>query len=79
MSDLQDLIHTQAKIAYNLGVKREQERILKVLQPHAEHDEWCKDGCYWEDCSAPVVQYLIQKILETAVQENVNNTGQKDG
>jgi hypothetical protein len=60
------------------GVKQELERIIKVLKPHAEHEDWCKDGgCYPEDCSAPVVQYLIRKILETDLQENVNNTGQE--
>ena len=79
MSDLNDLIHTNAHRAYEQGVKREQERILKVLQPHAEHEDWCKDGgCYPEDCSAPLVQWLIQKILETDLQENVNNDGQKE-
>lgn len=61
-----------------LGKKLERERILKVLKPHAEHDDWCKDGgCYPEDCSAGIVQYLIDKILETNSQENVNNTGQE--
>jgi hypothetical protein len=77
MSDLNDLIHTNAMIAFNQGAQREQERILKVLKPHAEHDDWCADGCYSEDCSAPLVQWLIKKILETDLQENVNNDAQK--
>jgi hypothetical protein len=63
MSDLNDLIHTNAHNAFAIGVKTEQDRILKILQPHAEHDDWCKDGgCYPEDCSAGIVQYLIDKI-----------------
>jgi hypothetical protein len=61
-------------------VEIERNRILQVLKPHAEHKEWCKDGgCYPEDCSAPLVQWLIRKILETDLQENVNNDGQKEG
>jgi hypothetical protein len=45
------------------GADYERERIIKLLKPHAEHDDWCKDGgCYPEDCSAGIVQYLIDKI-----------------
>ena len=32
MSDLNDLIHTNAHNAYAIGVKTEQERIIKLLQ-----------------------------------------------
>jgi hypothetical protein len=32
MSDLNDLIHTNATIAFNQGAQREQERIVKLLQ-----------------------------------------------
>lgn len=32
MSDLQDLIHTNAVIAYKQGVEREQERIIQLIQ-----------------------------------------------
>lgn len=32
MSDLQDLIHRNAQLAYEQGVKNERERILKVIQ-----------------------------------------------
>jgi hypothetical protein len=72
------LIHTKAKWIKK-GESRERYRIVKLLQPHAEHEDWCEDGgCYPEDCSAPVVQYLIRKILETDLQENVNNDGQKE-
>ena len=31
MSDLNDLIHTNATIAYNQGVERERERIIKLI------------------------------------------------
>jgi hypothetical protein len=37
MSDLQELIHTNATIAYNQGVQREQERIIKILMDYAPH------------------------------------------
>jgi hypothetical protein len=32
MSDLNDLIHTNATIAFNQGAQREQERIIKLIQ-----------------------------------------------
>ena len=32
MSDLNDLIHTNAHRAYEQGVQREQERIIKLLE-----------------------------------------------
>jgi hypothetical protein len=32
MSDLNDLIHTNATIAFNQGAQREQERIIKLLE-----------------------------------------------
>ena len=32
MSDLNDLIHTNATIAFNQGVQREQERIIKLIK-----------------------------------------------
>lgn len=31
MSDLQDVIHINAKLAYEQGVKNERERIIKML------------------------------------------------
>jgi hypothetical protein len=67
MSDLNDLIHTNATIAFNQGAQREQERIIKLLKPHAEHDEaMCyfkgKRECYPEDCSAPLIQWVIALI-----------------
>lgn len=46
------------------GIKLERERILKLLEPLAQHDpEWCgKVGCYPEDCSAPHYEYAIELI-----------------
>ena len=38
MSDLQDLIHTNAVIAYKQGVERERERIIKLLEDEVRHD-----------------------------------------
>ena len=37
MSDLNDLIHTNATIAYNQGVERERERIIKILMDYGPH------------------------------------------
>ena len=37
MSDLNDLIHTNATIAFNQGVERERERIIKILMDYAPH------------------------------------------
>ena len=36
MSDLNDLIHTNATIAFNQGVDRERERIVKLLNVYFE-------------------------------------------
>ena len=41
MSDLQDLIHANATKAYNEGVERERERIIKLLE---DTDSVCS---YW--------------------------------
>jgi hypothetical protein len=66
MSDLNDLIHTNATIAYNQGVERERERIIKLLEPLAECD---KEVCgtdvethYGLDCDAFSFQYAINLI-----------------
>lgn len=45
-----------------LGKRREQDRILKILQPFAEHNELCESGCYPEDCDAPSFEYAIELI-----------------
>jgi hypothetical protein len=38
MSDLNDLIHTNATIAFNQGAQREQERIVKIIQNYGSED-----------------------------------------
>jgi hypothetical protein len=66
MSDLNDLIHTNAHRAYEQGVQREQERIIKLLEPLAECDkEVCgTDGetHYGLDCDAFSFKYAINLI-----------------
>jgi hypothetical protein len=66
MSDLQDLIHTNAHNAYEIGVKTERERIIKLLEPQAKHDESCyyKDelDCTFEDCHAYDYDQIIKLI-----------------
>ena len=37
MSDLQDLIHRNAQLAFEQGVKTERERIIKILMDYAPH------------------------------------------
>ena len=56
---------------------RELERILKILRSFAEHLDLCEQGCYPEDCSAPMFEVAIQEILGTGFQKNVNNDGHK--
>jgi hypothetical protein len=51
----------------SLGILKERERIIKLLKPLAEHDEeMCysegKQECYPEDCSAPLIQWVIALI-----------------
>jgi hypothetical protein len=38
MSDLNDLIHTNAHRAYEQGVQRERERITKIIQDYGSKD-----------------------------------------
>jgi len=47
VSDLNDLIHTNATIAYNQGVERERERIIKLLERYqgCQDDELCAYTC----------------------------------
>ena len=67
MSDMNDLIHSNARVAFDTGVKTEQQRILTILEPLAEHDEeMCyhegKLECWPDDCSAPLYQFAIDLI-----------------
>jgi hypothetical protein len=47
-------------------VKGERNRIIKLLEPLAKHDESCyeqgKVSCYFEDCHASSYQYAIELI-----------------
>jgi hypothetical protein len=46
MSDLQDLIHTNAHNAFGIGVKTERERIIKLLLAKDCGDDFCvHDEC----------------------------------
>ena len=47
---------------YLAGKAFERERIIKLLEPLAEHSELCELGCYPEDCSAPSYAYAIELI-----------------
>jgi hypothetical protein len=44
------------------GAEAERERIIKLLEPLAQHDKFCNQGCYPEDCSAPSYEYAIELI-----------------
>jgi len=49
MSDLQDLIHTNARLAYDQGVKHEQQRIIEIIENRIcfDHANGCEHGaCY---------------------------------
>ncbi len=49
-------------LAHLGGMRDEQLRIIKLLEPLAVHDELCKHGCYPEDCSAASYEYAIELI-----------------
>jgi ArsR family metal-binding transcriptional regulator len=55
-------LHQNIKSTWNQGAEAERERILKLLEPLAEHDELCKHGCYPEDCSAAQYEYAIALV-----------------
>lgn len=38
MSDLQDLIHRNAQLAFEQGAKTERERIIKLLEAEVQYD-----------------------------------------
>ena len=67
MSHSESYTDTGPTSAFYQGVDAEQERIIKLLKPLAEHDEdMCfsegKQECYPEDCSAPVIRWVIALI-----------------
>jgi hypothetical protein len=46
MSDMQDLIHTNAHNAFGIGVKTERDRIIKLLEAKDCGDDFCvHDEC----------------------------------
>jgi hypothetical protein len=48
MSDLQDLIHTNAHNAFGIGVKTERERIIELLDDRVCTDDFCNhDSCVY--------------------------------
>ena len=52
----------EQKKYWQSGRDYELNRILKILQPFAEHGELCESGCYPEDCDAVSFQYAIELI-----------------
>ena len=67
MSHSETYTDTGPTSAFYQGVDAERERIIKLLEPLAEHDEeMCYDDekldCFSEDCSAPIYQYAIELI-----------------
>lgn len=48
MSDLQDLIHTNAHNAYEIGIKTERKRIIELLDDQVCTDDFCNhDSCVY--------------------------------
>lgn len=45
-----------------VGTRRENKRIVKLLEPLAEHNDYCVDGCYPEDCSAPSYEIALALV-----------------
>lgn len=45
MSELQDVIATSTVRAFNVGVSRERERILGIINQHEEETKCDCDGC----------------------------------
>jgi hypothetical protein len=70
MSDLQDVIATNAIRAYNEGFARgivsERERVIELLEPFTEHIDFCyingELACYPDDCSCYDYEHAIRLI-----------------
>ena len=60
----------EQKKYWQAGRDYELNRILKILQPFAEHSELCESGCYPEDCDAASFQYAIELIKRAEVSDN---------
>lgn len=65
----ESLYKLQSK-TWSQGAEAEQERIIKLLEPLAKHDEeMCAEGCWPEDCSASSYQYAIELIKKEGHNE----------
>lgn len=62
MSDLQDLIHTNAHNAFGIGVRTERERIIKIAQQNICFDHLQTKTCDHGGCYA--LDILIGKVNE---------------
>ena len=72
MSDLNDLIHTNAVIAFQQGEQRERERIIKLLEGFGLHKDRCEYPGWCEfHCRADTYQFVIQVIKGDANVENI--------
>ncbi len=64
--ELVERIYRIQKMTWNQGAEAERERIIKLLEPLAKHDESCYDeeklSCYFEDCQASSYEYAIELI-----------------
>ena len=65
-TELKNSFERVARINLQIGEMVERERIIKLLEPLAKHDESCyeegKVSCYFEDCHASSYQYAIELI-----------------
>lgn len=75
MSDLNDLIHTNAVNAFEQGVKSERARIYRILKPFSQ----CQiDDCYDHgNCESYVYSAAIHKILDLRLAEQTADDPQK--
>ena len=62
MSDLQDLIHTNAHNAYEIGVRTERERIIQIAKRNICFDHLQTKTCDHGGCYA--LDLLIGKVNE---------------
>lgn len=63
ITSLKERLADIMEIAQIGGMLDEQNRIIKLLEPLAKHDEeMCSLGCYPEDCSASIYQDVIELI-----------------
>ena len=75
MSDLNDLIHTNAVNAFEQGAKSERARIYRILKPFTQ----CQiDDCHdHTNCESYVYSAVIQKILDLRLAEQTADDPEK--